>query len=90
MTTHTLVFRPLALRQRAAFVNSWHKTALAVLDTLDDITSHHPEKGIETSTKGRFILNVSLTAHTQTFSCSVVYSRHRQVVGWEAFVWKPT
>jgi hypothetical protein len=88
MATRNLVFRPLALRQRSSFVNSWHKAALAVLEALDDLTGHHPEGGMETTNKGRFIINASVTFQTETFICSVVYAYNRQAVSWEAFTWQ--
>jgi hypothetical protein len=88
MAGHSLVFRPLALRQRAGFVNSKHKAALAALDKLDNLTCRHPEDGIETAAKGRFVLNVGVAVHPETFICAVVYSYNRQTVSWEAFTWK--
>jgi len=88
MAGRCLVFEPLAIKARQAFVNSHHEAALEALCELDKLVESRPESGTETSSKGCFSLEAWISAHQKTFLCQVVYSFSGSAIRGEAFFWK--
>ena len=83
-----LVFAPLAVKARQAFVNSKHEAALEALCELDKFVQTHFESGTETFSKGYFTLKTMISVHQNAFLCTVVYSFTDRTIRWDSFAWK--
>jgi hypothetical protein len=88
MGNRYLIFMPLALKARQAFVSAKHEAALDALSVMDKLVQSRPESGTETPRKGRFILKMKVSASQNIFLCEIIYSFTPSVVRWENFAWK--